>query len=179
MHVSGHNPMDFAIHFASGAGNQDAQYIYQIYQQPAPFGAMLVNKHSGMALDIPGFSTDDNVLIQQYPMNGGVNQRWIFKKLGGDGANSIYSLANQGSQKCMDVPGGSTDPQIKIQQFKCHGGPDQQWRFTPAEDGFFVIYNVNSGLCLDIPGLSTDWGTLVKQFGFNNGTNQKWRVQWQ
>ena len=79
----------------------------------------------------------------------------------------------------MDVPGGSKDPQVKTQQFKCHGGPDQQWRFTPAEDGFFVIYNVYSGLCLDIPGSSTDWGTLVQQFGFNNGTNQKWRVQWQ
>jgi hypothetical protein len=179
MHASGHNPLDFGIHFASGAGNQDAQYIYQIYQQPAPFGAMLVNKHSGMALDIPGFSTDDNVLIQQYPINGGVNQRWIFKKLSGDDANAIYSLTNQGSQKCMDVPGGSKDSQVKIQQFKCHGGPDQQWRFTPAEDGFFVIYNVYSGLCLDIPGSSTDWGTLVQQFGFNNGTNQKWRVQWQ
>jgi hypothetical protein len=186
MHVTGDNPLDFAIHFANGAGNDDAQYLYQIFQQPAPFGAILINKRSGMALDIPGFSADDNVLIQQYPINGGANQRWIFTKLGGDGPNSIYSLTNQSSQKCMDVPYASKQ-QAQIQQYACNRNENQQWRFVLAEEGFYVIYNVNSNpnwvnsnenWVLDIPHLSTDAGTIVQQYPFNSGTNQKWRVQW-
>lgn len=178
LHATGPNALDFALHHAWGAGNQDAQMIYEIYPQPAAFGPMLVNKHSNLALDVPGFSNDD-VLIQQYPPNGGANQRWIFTKRGGDGADSIYTLTNQSSQKCMDVVGGDMEEHAQIQQFGCHGGPNQQWRFQPTADGFYAIVSVNSGLCLDIPDSSGDAGVIVQQYHFHDGDNQKWRLQWE
>lgn len=37
-------------------------------------------KHSGLCLDIPGFSTADDVQAKQYPCNGGTNQRVRFIK---------------------------------------------------------------------------------------------------
>jgi hypothetical protein len=98
LHATGLNPLDFALHHACGAGNNDAQMDYEIYQQPSAFGAMLVNKNANLALDVPGFSVDD-VLIQQYDPNGGPNQRWIFTKLSGDGPGSVYILTNQSGQE--------------------------------------------------------------------------------
>jgi len=36
----------------------------------------IVNQHSGLVLDDPGFSTNPGTEIWQYPWNGGNNQRW-------------------------------------------------------------------------------------------------------
>ena len=49
------------------------------------FGAMIVNKNSGKCLDVIGLSLADNVLVQQYTINGGPNQRWIRRRLSGSG----------------------------------------------------------------------------------------------
>jgi hypothetical protein len=37
---------------------------------------LIVNKKSGMVLDVPGFSTSNGTIIQQYQRNDGRNQRW-------------------------------------------------------------------------------------------------------
>ena len=153
LHVTGPNLLDYAIHHACGGGNQDTPMTYEIYRQSAAFGPMLVNKHRGKVLDIPGLSRE-NALIQQYGANGGPNQRWIFTKLSGDGPNSVYTLTNQSGQKCMDIVDGDNQPQAQVQQYNRHSGPNQQWRFSRVEDTYFAIYNVNSGHCLDIPNSS-------------------------
>jgi hypothetical protein len=36
------------------------------------------------------------------------------------------------SWKCLDVPGGSLDDAVQIQQFDCHQGLNQLWLIIPA-----------------------------------------------
>ncbi len=37
----------------------------------------IANAYDDKVLDIPGFSNDDGVIVQQYTRNGGANQRWV------------------------------------------------------------------------------------------------------
>ncbi len=178
LHASGPNALDYTLYDECGGGNQDAPMTYEVYPQPAAFGAMLVNKNSGKALDVPGFSAD-NVLIQQYSINGGANQRWRFTKVAENEQGPVYTLTNQSSQKCMDVVGAVTDVHAQVQQYPCHGGPNQQWRFVPVGDGYFAIISVNSGLCLDIPNSSGADGVWVQQYPFQGHANQQWRLAWE
>jgi hypothetical protein len=36
----------------------------------------ILNRNSGLVLDVPGLSVNPGVLIQQYPINRGPNQQW-------------------------------------------------------------------------------------------------------
>jgi hypothetical protein len=142
------------------------------------FGAMIVNKKSGKCLDVVGLSLDDNVWVQQNALNGRPNQRWIRRRLSGSGANTVYTLTAQHSNKCLDVFAGSTADHTNVQQYHGHGGPDQQWTFQQTDGEYFFITSVNSGKCLNVPGGSLDDGVIVEQLANANLDSQKWRLQW-
>ncbi len=82
-------------------------------------------------------------------------------------------IVNQNSGKCLDVPGGSTADQVKVQQFTCNGGGNQHWQLRTTEE----IVNTNSGKCLDVPSGSTADQVALQQFACNGGSNQKWQLR--
>lgn len=65
------------------------------------------HNHAGhfsfLTLDVPGGSSADGVLIQQFVFHGGPNQRFQLARVG-DGFFTITSVA---TGKALDVPGGS------------------------------------------------------------------------
>jgi hypothetical protein len=130
----------------------------------------LLNVASGKVLDDPGSSTDAGTLIQQYQLNGGLNQQWQPVHL----ADGNFEIVNASSGLVLDDPGGSTDNGTQIQQFPANGGLNQEWQFIPLSNGYFEILNAWSGKVLDIPNGSTDNGTVVQQFTANGGLNQSW-----
>lgn len=132
---------------------------------------VIVNKHSGLALDVPNASPDDHVLIQQFPLNNGANQAWTIGKVG-----TAYTIQSRATGKCLDIPNASTDAGIRVQQFGCHGGLNQQWTFIPAGGGYYYIRGVHSGLYLAIPSSSTAPHALLQQDRPNGGDNQKWAL---
>jgi hypothetical protein len=142
------------------------------------FGPMIVNKKSGKCLDVIALGLGDNVPVQQYTLNGGPNQRWIRRRLSGAGANTVYTLTAQHSNKCLDVLGGSTADHARLQQYHGHGGPDQQWTFQPTDGNYFFITSVNSNKCLNVPGGQMGDGVIVEQLANANLDSQKWRLQW-
>ena len=76
------------------------------------------------------------------------------------------------SGKCLDVNGGAsaTGDGVKIVQWTCNGGTNQQWRVNT--DG--TIVGVESGLCLDVIGQGTANGVLIDIWTCNGGANQRW-----
>jgi hypothetical protein len=87
------------------------------------------------------------------------------------------AIVSVNSGKALDVPNGSHDSGVFIQQYALHKGPNQRWRFAPFQDNQSVqIINENSGLALDVPGLSTTPGTGIQQYQPNPGLNQQWLI---
>jgi hypothetical protein len=148
--------------------------------------SLIVNYGSGLCLDVPGLSTDDGVLIQQYALNYGDNQHWQIQSATPDplAADSKFTITSINSSKCLDIPDGDNADGIQLQQFRCHGGPNQQWVFEPVSPDqldpsygrYYFVRNVASGKYLDVPGGSGDSGTIIQQFQFNGGDNQKWKI---
>jgi hypothetical protein len=173
----------------SGCGS-DAQYrvTWSVTVQPTPpidlgaadgpVQAVILNKNSGLCLDVPGGDGRDNVLIQQYTINNGPNQHWTITQVGNasDG-DPVYTITSVASGKCLDVPNGSADDNVQIQQYQCHGGPNQQWKFVPVGNGYYAIRNAATGLYFDIPSGSIDDSTILQQYHYNGGgDNQKWKL---
>ena len=142
----------------------------QFSNPQATSSVVIVNKNSGLALDVPDGSADDHVVIQQFPVSSGANQAWIITKVG-----NAYTITSQASRKCLDVPNASTAGGIQVQQFGCHGGLNQQWTFSSAGSGYYYIRNVNSGLYLDVRAASRAAHALLQQLPYNGGgDDQKW-----
>jgi hypothetical protein len=90
-------------------------------------GLYIVNASSGKVLDDPDFSTSNGTLIQQYQLNGGLNQQWKLVALA-DGNDEIF---NASSGKVLDEAEISTSNGTLIQQHQLNGGLNQQWSISP------------------------------------------------
>ena len=84
---------------------------------------------------------------------------------------SSGELVNRNSGKCLDMPGGSTSDQVKVQQFTCNLNASQRWRLLPNGE----IVNQNSGKCLAVPAANDTDPIGLRQRGCNGGVNQKWQ----
>jgi hypothetical protein len=112
----------------------------------------IVNKHSGLVLDVPDSNTDDGVQLIQFGQNGGDNQKWFVKvrlPFGNHGefqfrvfAGPISSavtkqfgpaiIVNKHSNKVIDIQGGSLQDGTHILQFSPNGGNNQLFLFLDA-----------------------------------------------
>lgn len=82
------------------------------------------------------------------------------------------------SSKCMDVPGGSTSPGARLQQYSCNSTNSQLFDFVPVA-GAANTYNIKNranGLCVDISGASTATGAAVIQWNCHGGNNQRFTL---
>ena len=93
---------------------------------------LIVNEASGLVLDSPpgGASTSNPIYVlpvEQYQLNGGLNQQWIFPSLTGDTESVIY---NASSGLVLDDPGGSISNGTQLIQDQNNGEdliPSQIW----------------------------------------------------
>ena len=85
-----------------------------------------------------------------------------------------YNLVGLQSGKCVQIRGGSTASQARVEIAKCDGSARQQFRAEAMGSGFYRLRNVNSNLCVDVSSASTADGAAVIQFACGSGTNQQW-----
>jgi hypothetical protein len=71
----------------------------------------IINLHSGLVLDVPGGSKDDNVEVMQWNLQGNDSQKWAIydagravKDLNGK-THELYWILNKHSNKLLDVYG--------------------------------------------------------------------------
>ncbi len=95
-----------------------------------------------------------------------------------------FIIRSRNSHLVLDVPDGSSENGVQIQQFRLHGdgssdwpevAPNQQWEQLQLANGFYLIVNLNSGKALDVSGGSVEPGAPIIQHQVHGGYNQQWR----
>ncbi|MCY1142774.1 RICIN domain-containing protein [Actinoplanes sp. Pm04-4] len=129
---------------------------------------------SGKCIDVPGASTANGALLQQWGCTSGAG--WQQFKLVAAGSN--YLLQNVSSGKCIDVPGASTASGTQLQQWGCASGQtNQQWRLAASGTNTFQIINVGNGLCISDKDASTASGAAIIQETCSANSNKQWAFQ--
>jgi hypothetical protein len=135
------------------------------------------NVNSALSMDVVAGSIDDGAPIQQFTTHNGPDQRWHIVPTNGVDRPNFAAIVSVNSGKALDVPNGSHDSNVLIQQYSLHGGPNQRWHFVASADGQSVqIINEESGFALDVPDGSTRSGVPIQQYPSHGGPNQQWRI---
>jgi hypothetical protein len=97
----------------------------------------------------------------------------VYLTPGGQGpSGDTGELRGVGSNRCLDVPGQTTQAGTQLQIWDCWGGSNQQWTRTAA--GELTVYSGGSLRCLDAEGNGTSNGTAVIIWTCHGGNNQRW-----
>ena len=130
----------------------------------------IVNSLTGKVLDVPNDSGTDGTLMQQYALDGSVQQEWELVPASG----GAYEILNVGTGKALDVTGESVQAGALIQEYDYLGGTNQQWQLVPVDDVHYKIVNSHSGLVLDVVGGSTANGSAIQQYTYVGDPQQLW-----
>lgn len=163
-----------------------------------PRSVTIVNKFSGKALEVENSSVHQGARIQQVTLSGAASQHWFVKftkfircptipsTIGRQAQRfwaaflrfpaAGYSLVADHSGLCLDIPNGSMDKAVAVQQFPLNGGSSHLWGFVPDDTGFNFIVNLKSGLVLDVADNSLKNYATVWQYPFNGGDSQRWQL---
>lgn len=112
-------------------------------------GVALVNRASGLCLDLPRSSQANGVAPIVWGCHGGANQRWTLT------AESELRVLN--GLKCLDAQRSGTAPGTRLLSWNCHNGSNQKW--TPNNDG--TITGVHSGHCVTANGTAAGSPVLL------------------
>ncbi|MEV0388428.1 pectate lyase [Nonomuraea sp. NPDC050643] len=133
---------------------------------------VLVNRHSGKALDLYNLATTDAAPIVQWSRNDGNWQQWQFVS-SGDG---YYRLKSRHSGKVLDIYEWSTAGGAQVVQWSDLNGANQQFRLADSDGGHVRLINRNSGKALEAWEWSTSDGARISQWDDLNGANQQWQL---
>ncbi|MEU4191037.1 RICIN domain-containing protein [Kribbella sp. NPDC026611] len=93
-------------------------------------------------------------------------------------SGAYYTLVSVRSDKVLDVIGADTADGVWVRQAaRVAGAPSQQWRLTPAGDGYWELTNRNSGKVLGVRGASQQPVAAVEQQPDRNSTAQQWKLE--
>jgi len=90
--------------------------------------------------------------------------------------NANYKVVNKGSNKVVELSGGSLTAGANVIQWTETGAGNQNWRFVPVGDGSYKLVTRNSALVMDVSGASTADGASVIQSADTNAANQHWTL---
>ncbi|MEV4465221.1 endo-1,4-beta-xylanase [Micromonospora echinofusca] len=133
---------------------------------------VLVNRHSGKALDVYNLATNDGARITQWARNNGNQQQWQFVDSGG----GYYRLKSRHSGKVLDVYNFSTADAAAIVQWSDGNGTNQQFRLAESAGGYVRVLNRNSGKAVEVQNASTADGANIVQYADWGGNNQQWQL---
>ncbi|MEV0453621.1 RICIN domain-containing protein [Catellatospora methionotrophica] len=131
----------------------------------------LVVTKSGKCIDVPGASSANGALLQQWSCTA--NSPWQQFRLTAVGSN--YQLVNVSSGRCVDIPGWSTASGVQLQQYGCVSSQaNQQWRLVASGSNTYQVISVHSGLCVSLKDASTANGAQIIQESCTANTNKQW-----
>ncbi|GAA1586317.1 RICIN domain-containing protein [Actinoplanes couchii] len=120
---------------------------------------------SGMCLDVPGASTADGALLQQWGCTS--NSTWQQFSLVTSGSG--YQIKNVNSGKCVDARSGG-----QLQQYPCAAQTSQQWTLTASGSNTYQVINTGTGLCMSDKDASTASGGAIITETCTANTNKQW-----
>ena len=126
-----------------------------------------------MVMDVPGLDNNPGTGIWLWPQNGGQNQEWFVQAAPND--EGYFFIHTSINALVLDIPGGSTDNDVQIMQWKLQQNDSQKWVMydsgqsatlnTGQKYEFYWIFNKHSNKLLT-PRLSD----VVGPGGIDNGT---------
>ncbi|GAA0306595.1 pectate lyase C [Gracilibacillus halotolerans] len=132
----------------------------------------LINRHSGKALEVFEWSTNDGGNVVQYDDLGGLNQQWRIVNVG----EGFFKITNLHSLKALEVHDWSTEDGGNVSQWHDWNAASQQWSIQEVGNGFVKIINRHSGKALEVFDWSTENGGNVVQWTDWGGASQQWRI---
>jgi endoglucanase len=135
-------------------------------------GYKIINRNSGLALEVAGAATTNGASIDQSTYTGAANQRWTFAHQGGD----QYLITSAQTGKAIDESSYTSWSGDYIQAWTSANSLNQRWFFLPVEQGYFKILSVNSGLALETAGGAGTSGAIIDQSEYTGASSQQWFV---
>ncbi|MFG2179995.1 RICIN domain-containing protein [Streptomyces abikoensis] len=87
---------------------------------------------SGKCLEVQNSGTKAGDDVQQWSCHGGANTRWQAVLVDHD--KKLFQLRPQHVQdRCLDIPKGSKENNVKAQQWYCNQTDAQLWKITPVK----------------------------------------------
>lgn len=139
----------------------------------------VVVRHSQMCLNVAHASPYDGGPVVQATCTGYNNERWDIRHVDTDWwtGYKYFEFRVRHTDKCLDVPGGSTYAGVQLQQWGCWGGHNQQFRFVNLGNGYQFIIARNSDKCIETAGGSYAHAAPIVQNSCWNGANQQWYLR--
>lgn len=165
---AGNNTIAFT--HASGYAELDAIDVYQ--SGAASYGEFkLVNRNSGLYLEIPSASTASGTQAGQWGDTNNPTQVW---RITPTSSGTSYTLTDLNSGKLLDVASASTANGAAVVQEPSSGATSQDWTFTATDSGYGYVKDVDSGLLLEIYQNSTANGAVADQWASTGYNCQQW-----
>ncbi len=133
----------------------------------------LINRGSGLALDISGASLENGANVQQWTINGTDAQAFNISREA-DGSYVITSVMNG---KSLDIKYWTWENGGNIQMWDNRGSDNQKWYINDAGNGYVYITSKYNGRCLEVEGASTAAGANVWQWDYLGNANQQWKLE--
>ncbi|THV35255.1 RICIN domain-containing protein [Glycomyces buryatensis] len=130
------------------------------------------SRHSGLALDIQGVSTEPGAILTQYTNWANPNQQFRFIDVG----NGYHKIQVRHSGLVLDVWNHSTADGGTVAQYTDTGDTNQQWKVTANGEGYYSIVSRFSGKALDVRDWSTTAGSPIVQHTVSGYANQQWQL---
>ncbi len=134
----------------------------------------IINRHSGLCLDVSGSNTASGTNVQQWTGNGSLAQTWevSFNK-----DDSTYVLTSAIHGKAVDMGGWSKDNGGNAIIWDNNNTDNQRWYITPVDGGYSFLINKHSNKCLEVGGWSTEAGGNAIQWDYFAQPNQQWKFE--
>jgi len=133
----------------------------------------LINRGSGMSMDVVNASTANGAKIQQWNYAGNINQKWVLTHKAGN----QYTVTSAQTGKGIDESSGTALDGNYIAMWDLWNGTgsaNQRWLLIPTDSGYYKIVSANSGLVLDITGSASTDGAIVDQNDDSGSNYQQW-----
>ncbi len=136
--------------------------------QPMSYSTEELINHTLKVIRVGGVVTWD---VGYDRSNGHISDPDIqqLKSLGQAVGKLPTALVGVGSNRCVDVPGASTEDGTDVQLYDCNGTAAQTWRFNPESREVRALDK-----CLDVEQGNANDGTPVQLYSCNGTDAQKW-----
>ena len=134
----------------------------------------IVNKQSGMVLDIEWSSAKNGTNVEVFEKNNGSNQKFNFIKTNfsstiKDGKYAILSYSN--NKKAVDIAWAATNDGANVNLWDANGENNQSFYIKYDGNGYYTI----EALCSQKRLTSKDGNVIQSEA--NNSDSQKWSIQ--
>src|SRR5207302_5188252 len=146
---------------AAGEAEQDAvqQWIADMIhlggiKSAGYYSYSIINKGSGKGFDVANASLLPNMAVNQYHLNGGLNQNWYWEYTN----YPFMRMVSAQSGKCLDVAANN-----QLRQSTCSSSTTQLFRIIYVDNTYAKVV-AYGGRVVDVPWASTDDGMPLQVY---------------